>query len=72
MQIATLTTWVVLGGLSETKTIWFTALQAINGMALVPERKRFNPLMIRELHAQIGADLQAFKVEFGGKASRDR
>jgi hypothetical protein len=69
--IGTMTIFVSDGSLGATKTMWLHTLQSISGMALVPDRKKFSPMMIRELYAQIGADLQAFKVEFGGKATRE-
>lgn len=44
--------------------------QTMNGMALLPDKKRLSPLLVRELHAQIEADLKMLKLEFGARASR--
>jgi hypothetical protein len=44
--------------------------QTINGMALLVDRGRMNPLLVREIYAQVEADLKAFKVQFGAKAAR--
>lgn len=43
--------------------------QSLNGMALVPDRKRLNPLMIREINGQIEADLKAIRLQLGAAAS---
>jgi hypothetical protein len=40
------------------------------GMALLVDRGRMNPLLVREIYAQVEADLKAFKVQFGAKAAR--
>lgn len=48
-----------------------SGFQNINGMALIPDKSRFNPLLLRELYGQIDADLKAFKLRFGARATRE-
>lgn len=54
----------------STRGLMVHVFQMINGMALIPDRGRLNPLLLRELSAQVEADLKALKVQFGARASR--
>lgn len=45
--------------------------QNLNSMALIPDKKRLNPLMIREIHGQIETDLKAIRLQLGAAASRN-
>lgn len=70
-QIASLTALAhSTGGWETPRQLMVYTFQSINGMALEPDRRRINPLLIRELYTQIEADLKAFKVEFGASARR--
>jgi len=46
------------------------SFQTINGMALLPDRGRMNPLLVREIYGQVESDLKVLKVQFGAKAAR--
>jgi len=55
------------------KTIRFglmRSFQTINGMALLPDRGRMDPLLVREIYVKMESDLKALKVQFGARATR--
>lgn len=69
-QIARLTLRGYRDGWTNTREQMVHVLQSVGGMALLIDRGRLNPLLIRELYAQVDADLKAVKMRFSAKATR--
>jgi hypothetical protein len=73
VRSVTISVTEAVGDAEYWKSIRFNLIhyfQTINGMALLVDKGRINPLLLRDIHAQVEADLKAFKVQFGAKAAR--